>query len=716
VNGATKLTKFTYDSRNRLTSITYPGQTASVTFHYDYRGRRDSVTDQNSKKTTYAYDDADRLTAVTDAQSPTPGVTQYAYDNENNLTTITDALNRQTVFSYDPQRRLSQTRFPSQLVETYGYDANNNLTSKTDRKNQTILYSYDALNRLTKKTYPDSTTVTYNYDADDRLTQAQDATGTYAFTYDNMGRLTVAGSDYSFDTAGNYTVQYGYDAASNRTSMKDPQSVATTYGYDVLNRLNALTYNGQTPNYTFGYDALSRRTSLTRPNNLTTTYGYDPVSNLLSVLHKNAGGSTLDGATYTYDNAGNRLTRKDNRTNTTLTYGYDNIYQLLSAKRGATTKETYTYDLVGNRLSSLGVSPYVYNSSNELTSTPTLGYTYDNNGNTLTDSSGKTYTWDFENRLVQAVVPGTGTVTFKYDPFGRRIQKAAPIGTVDYLYDGLDLIEELDNSGNVLARYSQGPGLDQPLSMLRAGMTAYYQQDGLASITSLSNSASALANTYSYDSFGKLTASTGTLTNPFQYTGREFDSETGIYEYRARYYDPRSGRFVSEDPAGFYGGFNFYGYVKNDPLDFIDPTGLKCEQVSPWTQIPSLWGPNGPTPYRTVQDGVNWVRTGWSFASLGLTPDFTHCFCRWAATNTRIRNFYSVSVEEQAKFKCDCPDRTEYRTRTRTERYEVDTPGNPIMPTFSAQTAGTTFQAGENTGLNPRNKNNVGCNCQPPKP
>jgi len=169
------MTKFTYDSRNRLTSITYPGQTTSVTFHYDYRGRRDSVTDQNSKKTTYAYDDADRLVSVTDAQSPTPGVTQYAYDNENNLTTITDALNRQTVFSYDPQRRLSQTRFPSQLVETYGYDANNNLTSKTDRKNQTILYSYDALNRLTKKTYPDSSTAAYTYDGDNAASEVQHA-------------------------------------------------------------------------------------------------------------------------------------------------------------------------------------------------------------------------------------------------------------------------------------------------------------------------------------------------------------------------------------------------------------------------------------------------------------------------------------------------------------------------------------------------------------
>src|SRR4029077_21064565 len=89
-----------------------------------------------------------------------------------------------------------------------------------------------------------------------------------------------------------------------------------------------------------------------------------------------------------------------------------------------------------------------------------------------------------------------------------------------------------------------------------------------------SSSAGGLANTYSYDSFGKLTASSGTLTNPFQYTGREFDSETEIYYYRARYYGPSTGRFISEDPIGFQGGGNFYRYVRNIPTTLIDPLGL----------------------------------------------------------------------------------------------------------------------------------------------
>src|SRR4029077_20804526 len=142
------------------------------------------------------------------------------------------------------------------------------------------------------------------------------------------------------------------------------------------------------------------------------------------------------------------------------------------------------------------MSPYSYNTSNQLTSTPSGSYTYDNNGNTLTDASGKSYTWDFDNRLVSAVVPGTGTVAFKYDPFGRRIQKSSPLGTTNYLYDGTNLIEELDGSGNVLAKYTEGGHKDEWLAETRSGMTTYYQQDGLGSSTSLSNSTGALASTY----------------------------------------------------------------------------------------------------------------------------------------------------------------------------------------------------------------------------
>jgi RHS repeat-associated protein len=197
--------------------------------------------------------------------------------------------------------------------------------------------------------------------------------------------------------------------------------------------------------------------------------------------------------------------------------------------------------------------------------------------------------------MISAVVPGTGTTNFKYDPFGRRIQKSGPLGTTNYLYDGMNLLEEADNSGNVLTRYTQGEEFDEELAEVRSGTTSYYEADGLGSISSLSSSSGALANTYAYDSFGKLTASSGTLTNPFQYTGREFDPETGIYYYRARYYDSTGGRFLSEDPAGFEGGDDFYPYAGNNPVIFSDPFGLQSS-IPPGCS-PPFASPCGPPAY-----------------------------------------------------------------------------------------------------------------------
>lgn len=270
----------------------------------------------------------------------------------------------------------------------------------------------------------------------------------------------------------------------------------------------------------------------------------------------------------------------------TTNYGYDAIYQLLSATQGATTTESYAYDPVGNRTSSLGVSSYSTNSSNQLTAMTGSTFTYDNNGNTLTKVAGSnttTYAWDYENRLTSVTLPsGGGTVSFKYDPFGRRIYKSSSSATSVFAYDGDNLVEETNSSGTAVARYSQGLNIDEPLAMLRRSATSYYNADGLGSVTSLANASGRLAQTYTFDSFGKQTATSGSLTNPFQYTARESDPETGLYYYRARYYDAQIGRFTSEDLLAFVGGVDFYRYVSNRPLDFADPLGL-CPTNDPCT-------------------------------------------------------------------------------------------------------------------------------------
>lgn len=220
---------------------------------------------------------------------------------------------------------------------------------------------------------------------------------------------------------------------------------------------------------------------------------------------------------------------------------------------------------------------------------------YDANGSTLTDPQGRSYTWDFENRPVQAVVPGTngGTTNFNYDPFGRRIQSSDSLGTTNYFYDGPNIIEEVDSAGDVLVKFTQELRIDQPMAQLSGGGTGYYHQDGLGSVSSLTNATGVLTNSYAFDSFGRVTAHNGVLSNSFQYTGREFDSETGIYYYRARFYDPAAGRFLSEDPAEFLGGMNFYAYVDNRATSFVDPSGLVPQW---WINLVNWWNPSPPQP------------------------------------------------------------------------------------------------------------------------
>jgi RHS repeat-associated protein len=567
-------TKFDYDIGNRLTQITYQDQTY-VSFGYDLRGRRTSVTDQNHKTTTYGYDDADRLTDVYD---PAQNHTSYSYDTESNLLSITDAASHTTSFTYDAFGRVKQTTFPAgpDSIETFQYDAVGNLTSKTDRKGQTIQYVYDALDRLSHKGYPDSTDVDYVYDLVGKIKQVSDPTGTYGFAYDNMGRLLGTTTQYSFLPGNTYTNAYSYDAASNRTSFTAPDSSTNTYAYDTLNRLSTLT-NSLTGQFGFGYDILSHRIALNRPNGVNTTYGYDSLSRLQNVLHK-AGATTVDGAGYTYDSAGNRISKTNYLNNITEQYGYDPTYQLTQVTQGTTTTESYSYDAVGNRLSSLGMSPYTYNSSNELTSMPSATFTYDDNGNVLNkiDSSGTTtYNWDFENRLASVVLPSTGgMVTFKYDPFGRRVQKSSASATTNYLYDGANSIEETGATGTLLARSTQGLGIDEPIAESRGGTIGYYLQDGLGSVTSINGDSGSQLGSDVYNAFGVLTTSTGSFGNSLQYTGRDTDPETGLHYYRARYYSSDTGRFLNEDPRRFFSDSNFYRYARNNNPNLTDAFGL----------------------------------------------------------------------------------------------------------------------------------------------
>ncbi len=320
---------------------------------------------------------------------------------------------------------------------------------------------------------------------------------------------------------------------------------------------------------------------MTLPNGTQTTYTYDPASQVTNILHQLTATSTqINKADYLYNGVGNRTSLTDKRG--AQAFGYDNLDRLTSASHPLLgTAQSFAYDPVGNRTTAGNIT----NAGNQLTADATHTYQYDDNGNltrktVLATGNYTQYTYDAENRLtkVEDFVAGNATAaftsTYRYDGLGRRIEKVANGQTKRYIYDGEDILLEYDGANTLQARYTHGPGIDEPIAVTKGGNTYFYHQDGLGSVTDLTDSAGATAKSYSYDAYGNILESPGSLDQPYMYTGREFDSESGLYYYRARYYASAIGQFIQPDPIRLAGGINLYRYVANNPSNFRDPMGL----------------------------------------------------------------------------------------------------------------------------------------------
>lgn len=246
---------------------------------------------------------------------------------------------------------------------------------------------------------------------------------------------------------------------------------------------------------------------------------------------------------------------------------------MTSFRKEAGVSSELDYTSVGGSLASTqlpaAVSGAVYNANNQLTQWGTTAMSYDANGNTLNDGMNG-YVWDARNRLFSANNNGA---TFTYDPFGRRTAKTILSANTNFLYDGVNPVQEL-NGSTITANLLTG-GIDERFLRTTATETNNYLTDAMGSTIALTGPTGNSTVQYSYGPFGAISI-TGTTTNDYTYTGREIDG-LGINYYRARYYNPQIGRFLSEDPIGFAGGINQYAYVSDDPIDFIDPFGAdKC--------------------------------------------------------------------------------------------------------------------------------------------
>jgi RHS repeat-associated protein len=184
---------------------------------------------------------------------------------------------------------------------------------------------------------------------------------------------------------------------------------------------------------------------------------------------------------------------------------------------------------------------------------------------------------------------------------GRRVRENVDgLVSLDW-YSAEDIVLETDATGADIARYTHGPGIDNPLTMRRNGLSYHYHEDPLGSIVLLTDATKAVVKSYTYDAFGRILAQTGTLENPYTYTAREWDPETGLYYYRARHYDPNAGRFLQTDPLPQrWDEMNRYAYVLNNPANLVDPYGT----------FTSWWGWGG-----TIIGGV-----GGSLLLTGTSP------------------------------------------------------------------------------------------------
>jgi len=564
---------YTYDVLgNRLSETDKIGNITHYT--YDQNGNRTSIVDAQNNVTFFSYNTYGLMDSITDANG---NQTSFEYDLNGNLKKIIDANGHTVTYEYDGLDRLIKTTYPDGTTEINKY-TQGILDYKIDRNGQKIDYGYDSLNRLKSKIYPDSSQVIYDYDDIGRLVSVTDGNSTVNHKYNAMNRVIQVNQDGKI-------IAYQYDNVGNKKMLTYADGSYITYNYDPIDRLDQIMTDNNQVIADYTYDDLLKKMQIDFLNGTQTLYQYDQADRLWNLTNKiTSSQSIISQFNYGYDMVGNRISM--NSQEGTHLYVYDNIYQFQNVNypEGYPFHDmAYNFDGVGNRSSTAngGTVAYTSNILNQYTNVGGTAYTYDVKGN-LTSDGINCYTYDYENHLIQVVTP-SDTISFTYDPLGRRISKTDSSGTTKYYYDGDHVIEEYNGSGMLLRKFIYSSGIDKPIMMDDGTNQYYYHFDGLGSVKEITSSSGSIIEKYLYDVYGKFIIKDGfdnilpesIIGNPYAFTARRYDPETGIYYYRARYYSPSLGRFLSPDPIYFTTrDVNIYLYVKNNPINFQDPYGL----------------------------------------------------------------------------------------------------------------------------------------------
>jgi|GEM_PF-5189608 len=597
------VTTFAFDSSGNMTSMTSPtGATTewvrdslghvleridpdghSVSRNYDALGRLTEIIDAAGSTRSFVWNDNNTLASVTDGLGD---VTTFGYDADRRRTSITDPSGRQIQYEYDGRDRLTSRSDPIG-TEHYEWSANNQMTAYVRRNGDRNEVEIDAYDRPVRKILAVGGETTYDYDLAGRLIETSNENATVSFEYDAPGHLlreTMTGAPGSGIPSSD--IHYTYDVKGRRTSMTTADGErSVSYVWNDLDQVTEISEDGTT--VTFGYDAEGRVISTSYGGAVAGTQQWSPGGRLEAADYE-VGSTVAMGWTYSYDAAGLRASRTDEVGNV-RTYGYDDLGSITSVDHPGTSEdENYSYDSMGNRTSDHDNAAYSYDAAHRLLEDDNYLYTWSDNGELESRAdklTGETvnYSWDSESRLIEVIRESDlgvvlGTASYRYDPLGRRVARTVDGQEFYSVYSGKNVLQEYTSDGLPVQQYVYG-GLDQPLWKhdLRDNVS-FFLLEGNGNVAGIVDESGNVLERYSYDAFGNRTELLGAgLDQPLGLHARPLDPETGLYNFRRRYYSPAVGRFLCEDAFGGRIsnalGMNPYVFAFNDPFRFIDPFG-----------------------------------------------------------------------------------------------------------------------------------------------
>jgi len=515
-----------YDMANHPTHVRDAlGNEVVTTYRAD--GLPDTIKDPRATVTQFTYDN---LGFTDTARTGAHPVIDQDYNDRGFLSRLTDQGGAVTSFVYDARGLVTQRTDPLGRKNAWAYDVAGRLTSHTDRNGDLSTLEYTDSGKLDAIHYSGSS-VQFDYDIRDNLYQIVDPSGTTSNSFDALNRLT------GHSDPNGYQVTYQYDAVGNLTQLTYPGNKRLSYNYDSLNRLVSVSIDWLSRTMTYQYDAANRLTDISHFNGMHTGITLDQANRLTGLVHEGSG--VLASYSFALDENGNRI---------------QEIARMPILPAGLINDEvTHNYNPQRNRLLS---------SSSD-------SFTYDNEGQ-QTQKSNVNYQFDAMHRLTHL----GDNHSFNYDGVGNRIAATRNGVSTQYLHDAAgNLIAEANESGQITHYYIYGKGL---AAMVTAGGAVYvYHFDGTGHTVAMTDSARVAVNRYAYSPYGEVLGEQETIPQPFKYAGQVgiFAEADNIYYMRARYYDAKTGRFISEDPAGFDGGINRYAYAGGNPAIYVDPNG-----------------------------------------------------------------------------------------------------------------------------------------------